>query len=98
MGTKGVDPKVHDSGFSRSGTISALLWAVVVKLIAAAWVVGLWAPESWLVAGLLASTGCATSALAATMQIRVYACRVSRLVRVTSGLSAGQDAQIRSLR
>ena len=83
--------------FSKNATIAALLWFAVAALITAAWLVGLLTDGHLHVAGLLAATGCALSALAAVLHIRTYACRLVRMVRVSSGLDSG-DAEIRPLR
>lgn len=97
-GTRGVDPKVQDGGFSKSGTYSAALWGLVTAFVSAAWIVGIWAPAQWRVSGLLAATGCATSAMAATLQIRSYMIRLCGLVRAASGLEQADGAPVRSLR
>lgn len=74
---------------STCGVIAGALWAVVAGLLLAAWTVALVWSDHWRVAGMLAATGCATSALAATLHIKTYACRVSRLIRVANGLEVG---------
>lgn len=61
-----------------------LAWALVVGLLFAAWWIALLLPEQWVVAGMLAATACASSAMAATLQIRCYMVRTCNLVRTLS--------------
>ncbi len=72
-----------------------LAWTVVAGLMAGAWGVILIAPEHWKIAGLLATSACVTSAVAATLSIKIYAARQCALIRALSGLdgerSAGAD-------
>lgn len=75
-----------------------MLWAVVLGLLVAAWVVILFADSHWTVAGMLAASGCALSALAATLHIKTYACRMSRLIRISSGLEQGEVRSIGPVR
>lgn len=80
---------------SKTGIAAGALWATVLALMVAAWVVILFADSHWTVAGMLAASGCALSALAATLHIKTYACRLSQLVRATVGANGGD---LRSLR
>lgn len=84
---------MHDSSISTSKLITAALWAWVLLLFAAAWATwALGASEIWM---MLAFTGCASSACAATSQIRCYALRLCAMVRATGGADRGE---LRSLR
>ncbi len=77
---------MNDGGsVSKGGVMAGVLWAVVAGLMLAAWVVILAADNYWTIAGMLAATSCATSALAATLHIKTYACGMARLIRVTAG-------------
>jgi len=67
--------------------ITYAAWGVVIGFMALAWVVILLTPH-WQVGGLFAAMSCATSALAATMQIKGYAVRMACLIRVTSGFGS----------
>lgn len=90
---------MNDGGYvSRNGIAAGVLWTLVAGLLMAAWAVVLWTEGHEFVAGMLAATGCATSALAATMQIKTYACRLSRLVRMTAGAREEVDTGLRPLR
>lgn len=90
---------MNDGGYvSRVGIMAGVLWAAVLGLMVAAWVVILFAEQHWTVAGMLAASGCALSALAATLQIKTYACRMSRLIRVTAGLDQGEVRSIGPVR
>ena len=83
---------------SRTGIIAGVLWAIVAGLILAAWVVMLaFGERHWMTAALLALTGCALSALAATLHIKTYACRVSRVIRVTAGGRSDHQATLRGM-
>lgn len=73
-------------------------WAVVVLLMVTAWIVMLLS-DHWRVAGMLAASSCASSAFAATMQIRCYAVRTSRLIVAVLGPEASpRAATVRSMR
>ena len=61
-----------------------LCWACVLAFMTAAWMVAAFDPRGWHVAALLALSGCATSAAAATLHIRSFMVRLSSLVRATS--------------
>ena len=86
---------MYDRSVSTSKLITGVLWGWVAALFLAAWVT--WWYEStgdlWM---MLAFTGCASSALAATSQIRCYSLRICGLLRATGQL---EDApSLRSLR
>jgi hypothetical protein len=84
---------MHDNAISLSKLITAALWAWVALLFAAAWGTWLWHDSDiWM---MLAFTGCASSALAATAQIRCYSLRICGLLRATAGTS---PADVHSLR
>lgn len=89
---------MDDGGYvSRIGIAAGMLWATVVGLLMAAWAVATWSQENWLLAGMLAATGCATSAMAATLQIKTYACKMSRLIRATASVRSTGEASLTSL-
>lgn len=75
---------------------AAVAWAMVAVLMAGAWLVWVMGgPDAHHPAMLLATSGCATSAVAATLQIRTFASRICRLVRVTGGLERQAPAMVR---
>lgn len=61
-----------------------IAWTAVVGLLVAAWLLLLLDQDHWRVAGLLAFTACAGSAIAATLHIRSFLVRVCSLVRAAS--------------
>lgn len=77
---------MHEQFVSRASIVAFLLWFLVAALLVAAWVVAILAPDHFVIAGMLAATALALSAVAATAHIRLFACRLSRLVRVGTGL------------
>ena len=85
---------MHDRSISTSHLITAALWAWVFLLFVAAWAT--WYFETtgdlWM---MLAFTGCASSALAATAQIRCYSLRICKLMRAANGLEG--QVSLRSL-
>ena len=83
---------------SRLGVVAGSLWAAVAGLIGAGWLVAMVWTGQWVVALMLALSGCALSALAATLHIKTYACRLSALVRVSAGLDRDDYAGPRALR
>lgn len=89
-----------EASVTKTGVAAGAAWAVVAGLLIAAWSVAVWSEGHWLVAGMLAATGCASSAVAATLQIRTYACRLSRLFRIAAGLDGRGcgTPELRSLR
>ncbi len=87
---------MDDGSVSKGGVRAGALWVVVAALLIAAWVVILAADDYWTIAGMLAATSCATSALAATLHIKTYMCRLSRLVRLSADLE--RPAELHSMR
>lgn len=65
---------------STCNVIAGGLWVTVISLLVAAWVTVIWGPP--VIAGMLAATACATSAVAAVAQIRCYSLTVCRNIRV----------------
>lgn len=65
-------------------------WVTTLVFILAAWVVMLFAEDQWKLAFLLGGTGCAMSAVAATLHIRSFIVRICSLVRATNGLSVDE--------
>lgn len=82
---------MNEEFVSRASIIAFVLWFLAGGLLAAAWAVALAAPGHAIIAGMLAATALGLSAVAATAHIRIFACRVSRLVRASSG--QGSDAR-----
>lgn len=77
---------MHDEYLNKGKVITLGIWSIVVVLLLAGWVTILVSPDHARVAGMLAATACSTSALAAALQIRCYAVRLSCLMRTTAGL------------
>lgn len=75
---------MHESTISTSRVIASTLWTWVVVLMAAAWIIILWAPQHWPTAMMLAATSCASSGIAAVMHVRCYAIRMCTLIRTSS--------------
>ena len=89
---------MNDGYVSKCALGAAVLWVLVAGLITAAWVVALSVPHHWVVAGMLATTACALSALAAVVHIRLFVGRVIRLIRACNGLESSPSADLRPLR
>ncbi len=83
---------MDDGTISTCRAVAGVLWTIVISLMVAAWIVLLWGPHP--IAGMLAATGCAMSAVAAVAQIKCYSTSVCRLIRVTNGLQS-PDAEVR---
>lgn len=86
---------MHEQFVSRASLAAFLLWFLVAALLIAAWVVAIVNPASFIIAGMLAATALALSAVAATAHIRLFACRLSRLVRVTKGIESQDVTRLR---
>lgn len=91
---------MHDSTMSRLALTAYLLWTAVSLLVGAAWLLMAINTEAWRWSGLLAVTGLALSAVAATAHMKVYAVRVCGLVRATSGINGAETrpAELHALR
>lgn len=76
---------MNDEYVDKGKVIAYVAWAVVIGLMGIAWVVILATPH-WQVGGMFAAMACASSAMAATLQIRCYAVRMMCLIRTSSGL------------
>lgn len=87
---------MRDSQISASKIITAGLWAWVLVVLAAAWVV--WLAGHHQLAAMFGFTSCASSAVAATGQIRCYTLRVCGLLRAVGGLDIPESGEVRSLR
>lgn len=70
---------------SMGTVVTGCLWAWVAALLLASWGTWLLSDHTTLPI-LLGLTACASSAAAATAQVRCYAVRLCRVVRVTGGL------------
>ncbi len=76
---------MNDEYVNKGQVIMLTAWAVVIGLMVIGWALILWTSHvAW--GGMFAAMACATSALAATLQIRCYAVRMMCLVRATSSL------------
>ncbi len=82
-----------DTLMSKGKLQAAAAWAVVGVLLTAAWVVIL-LTEAWLVGGMLAATGCATSALAAALMVRCYMVRMGDMIRVFNQAGGTQEPAV----
>ena len=83
-----------DRTISTGAIITGCLWAWVILLLLAAWLTwGAGSPGNLPI--LLGLTACASSAAAATAQIRCYAVRMCAVIKITR---AAQSAELRSLR
>lgn len=78
---------MHDNSIPTSRVITGALWTWVILVLLAAWIV--FAVGYHELAAMLGLTACASSAAAATAQIRCYTLRVCALLRVTAGLDGG---------
>lgn len=76
---------MNDEYVNKGKVLTVAAWGVVVGLMAVAWVFIL-ATSHWRVGGMFAAMACASSAFAATMQIRCYAVRMMCLIRATARL------------
>lgn len=84
-----------DPRFSFGAMVTTMLWLLTGVLVLASWTAFLLGASGFACL-LVAESACVVSAIAATAQIRGYAARVCRLVRVSSGLER-PDAEIRPL-
>jgi len=82
---------MHDSTVQLSRVIATALWTCVGILLAAAWILILFLPSAWAIAGMLGGTACATSAAAAVAHIRCYSARICSLIRATSGMTSPME-------
>lgn len=73
---------------SRTGVAAGALWVLTAGLLGAAWLVILIDGKDWRAAGMLAATAATLSPVSAVLHLRTYHCRVSNLIRATSGLGA----------
>lgn len=84
---------------SRASILAFALWFLVAALLTAAWIVAIWAEAHFVIAGMLAATALGLSAVAATAHMRLFACRLSRVVRASTGVGGGREGgEIRTLR
>lgn len=89
---------VNDSYISRNGLVVAVSWMAVAACMVGAWVTALVSPNVWIIAAVLAATGCVLTGVAVVAHMRCYSARLCSLVRVTAGLEAPDDAQVTRLR
>ena len=76
---------MNDPTISLSRIVTSSAWSITAGLIGGAWATYFVGDDG--VTQLLGYTGCGMSAVAATLNVRCYAMRLSRLVRVTNGLT-----------
>lgn len=76
--------RMNEDYYPRCRVWAAIAWAVTVALVVAAWAVLMSAPGHWRLGFLLGGSGCAMSAVAATVHIRSFMVRVCSLVRAAS--------------
>jgi hypothetical protein len=90
---------MQDSKVSSAMVISFTLWGVVIASMISAFAVG--AAGWWHLAAMLSQLGCATSAAAATAEIRRYVIRMCALMRRLHGVVespvVGPDASVRTI-
>lgn len=92
---------MHEGFVGRTTVIAICLWVLVAGLMLAAWlVITLAGGDSWKIGGMLAASACATSAIAAAFQIRVYMLRTCALIRAigTAASTALGSAEVRPIR
>lgn len=77
--------------------VAGVLWTGVAFCIFGAWGVMCTREDMWRWSLLLALTGCAMSAGAATMHIKSMHLRTNRLIRATSGFDAEAARALRSI-
>jgi hypothetical protein len=75
---------MNETSYPRCLVWAWIAWAVVLALVIAAWVVMLFDGDDWAVGFLLGGSGCAMSAVAATLHVRSFAVRVCSLIRAAS--------------
>lgn len=75
---------MNEDYFLRCRVYAWIGWAVVLALIVSAWAVMVVGVHEWRIAFLLGGSGCAMSAVAATLHIRSFMVRVCSLVRAAS--------------
>jgi membrane protein implicated in regulation of membrane protease activity len=88
---------VRDHYISAEGLFATFLWLAVFGLLGAAGVAlgSAAVPDAW--ALWLSAVGCATSAVAAVVQIRCMLSRMCRLIRAATGFDA-EDGHGQGLR
>lgn len=84
---------MNESTIGTSKVFAAAVWAGVAALLVAGWAIVLFNEEQWRVAGMLAASACAGSALAATFHVRAYCVRLCNLIRVANGLHTRPEAE-----
>ncbi len=89
---------MNEGYVSKTKMMAIGLWVLVVLLMASGWAVILIDGNYWWLGGMLAATSCATSAIAATMQIRLYALSLCGLIRLAHGLGREQPIDLHALR
>lgn len=76
--------------------MAAASWVAVAALLLAAWVAcAAGGSEHIYIAILIAETACVMSAIAAVLNLRCYAARICRLIRLMNGVEAPRDAEVR---
>lgn len=80
--------------FLRCRVYAAAAWILALVLMIAGWIVLLFDPDDWRIAGGLGVTGCAVVGVAATLQVRSFHVRVCALIRVASGLGQRSESDV----
>lgn len=75
---------MNDEYVNKGKVVANVAWSTVIGLMVLAWVVILLGDAKY--AGMLAAMACASSAYAATLQIRCYVTRLACLVRATTSV------------
>lgn len=88
-----------DAGyFLKCRVYAAAAWAVCGLLILSGWAVLFYNEDHWKGAGALFATGCAVSALAATLQVRSFMVRIAALIRHANGLEEEMAPNLHTIR
>lgn len=90
---------LNEGGYvSRVEIMSGTLWTLGVGFLTAAWLVVPVGGAHWL-AGLLSATAMLVCAMAATLQVKTYFCRLSRVITATTHLRDTEfEPGVRALR
>ena len=87
---------MRDGQVPTSKIITFVLWAWTGFVLIGAWAA--WLAGRHELAAMVGFTACASSAVAATSQIRCYTLRVCGLLRIVGSLDGPHQAELRPLR
>lgn len=79
---------------SKCAVVVVALWVAVGLFAVSGWAAMFLAPDGWRWAVMLATTACATSAVAAVFHIKLYVTRVCSLIRAASGLDSSEGLRL----